>query len=325
VSHSFTRLGVPPALDAVATALLDGGHVWLHEYPDGTPLWLRLQPSGALEFAVPVGAGTLPGADDGSTSDDEADGNAADTQRRKRFDAADAPPEFGFAVRHAQRQFDRSALDAAVSNPEEVTFLCVAVHRRRIAYDWDAVPLLVGIDVHYPDASFLPHEIEQLFEGVGLTPAPVVDKEVHTRDLDAGGVEIPQSNWRDGSALGVLYRGKDGTVARQIAGDGGGGGDGSDAGEEAVEPVGEETVEPVEQTAREYAERVVTEQELDAAVTALTDAGLATSVDAITAELFDRAIRASFPELTHDATGFALSELRSEIAGLVAERRGRGG
>jgi hypothetical protein len=299
VSRSFPRSARPPALGSVADSFLDGGHVWLHEYPDGTPLWVRLTATGTLEFAVPVrDGGFLP-----VTERAETDATA----QVKRFTAADAPAEFGFAARHVQRVFDRDALRSAAADASSVEFHCVAVHRRRIGYDWDAAPPVVGLDISQPESSLLPHEVQRAFDAVGIDPAPVVEKEAHSRDIDTDGITLPASEWRDGPALGVLYRAKDGRTARQVGPDDG------------TEP----TAEPITDSAAEYAQSVATAERIDDAVGSLTDADRPADVDTVAEWLFDRTVRASFPDLCHGSAAFDLPELRSELAAVVAERRGR--
>ncbi len=284
MSHPFDRLPTAVPL-ADAGDLLDGGHVWLHEYPDGTPLRFRLRSSGLLQVAYPVEVG--------------------EERRWRRAAGTNVPPRFGFAVRALQRQLDRAALRAAVEDPTEVAFGCVAVHRRRLGYDWDRAPPVVGLSVAHPGSSFLPHELQRLFDGVGVPPAPTIEAEVHTRSLDATGVDLPESAWRDGPALGVLYRGKPDGLALQLDSP-------------------ESTVEEVSETGADYAERRVTSERIEAAAAAVADDGREPTVDAVAEWLFDRAVRDDFPTLTGDAVEFDLDDLRSAITARVAELRGRG-
>lgn len=303
--HTFPQSARPPSLESVASSFLDGGHVWLHEYPDGTPLWLRLTETGMLEFAVPVRDGGFRAVGEPSAADD--------SDRVERFGAADAPPEFGFAVRHARRVFDRDALRSATADASSVEFFCVAVHRRQTEYDWDAVPPMVGIDVTHPDSSLLPHEVQQTFDAVGIDPAPVIEKEAHSRDIDTDGIERPASKWRDGSAFGVLYRAKDGRTARQIG----------PGGHSETARHSETAGDPITESAAEFAESAVTPSRIDDAVASLSETGRSADVDTVTEWVFDRLVRESFLSLTHGSTAFDLREFRSELAGFVAERRGR--
>lgn len=191
---------VPPHPDiADAPDLFDGGHLWIQECVDGHPFRFQVRGDARLQF-----------------------GNA-----RREFAGDDAPRAYRHAVHHVQRALDRGALGTAVADTEMVTFVGVATHRNRLAYDWGRLPSVLVTDVHDAsqsdaDASrgdadagrFLPPaRVEQVVERLGLMPVNAVAKEVRGADFDPAAYEFPESAWRDGPVAGVLVRTKTGRRA----------------------------------------------------------------------------------------------------------------
>ncbi|MEZ3116566.1 hypothetical protein RYH80_11670 [Halobaculum sp. MBLA0147] len=301
MTDPFAALPTPTPL-AETPELLAGGHVWLHEYPAGTRLGVRVRADGTLELAVPRGPDDV----------------------RRPVDATDVPPRYGFAVRALRRELDRAALTAAVPDHERVAFDCVAVHETAgdPGYDWDATPAVVGVSVAHPDSTFLPHETLELLEGVGLDPVPTVEAEVHTRRLDTDGVAAPDSVWRAAPAHGVLYRGKpDGLALQRVGGvEGGDAGDSGSVGSTDEFGSGDDTPSEPAAAARAYADAAVDDELLGTATAALRDRGAEPTVDALATWLFDRLVRRDFSRLTGDATAFDPGALRDTLPGVVAER-----
>ena len=279
-----------PALAAVSEDFLDAGHLWLHEYPDGTPFGLRLGDDGRLQFAF-----TDP---------------ASETQPSPQWVHAErVPPEYGFAVRDIQQRFDRMALQNAVSDPAKVTLWCIAVHRRHRGYNWELAPSVVGIDIAYPESTFLPHELEQVFAALGLATLPTLDTEVHVREVASTGVSTPETNWGEGPAFGVLYRKKGGGLAKTRA--------------QAYqgEPEG---VEPLTCSAETYAAEVASDGRLNSLVETLADANRPPSVQSLTDLVVDRTLRDAYPRLTHSETTLDIGALQSAVARRVGEFLGEG-
>ena len=270
MTHPFDRLDAATAPD---DAFLSGGHLWRGEYPEGTPLRVRLTPQGTLELAVPADPG-WPAA-------------ARGVDRWRRVAPGEVPPVLGFAARALRRQFDRAALRAATEDAPEVAFECVAVHRRRAGYDWTQTPAVVAVDAAHPTTSFLPHELQRLIEGVGLAPAPTIRAETPASRVDPDGA-LPESAWRDGPAFGVYSHKKPDGTALRLA-------DQTDlersAGDQTdlEQSTGDERAESVDATA--LAGNWVTEQRVRRARDRVDDP----TVDRVGTAVFDRLVRARFP------------------------------
>ncbi|MFD1569059.1 hypothetical protein [Halorubrum laminariae] len=253
--------------------LLDG-HLWILELIDGTGLRFRMDESGLLRFGGP----------DATYADDE-----------------DVPLALRPAVRHVREAFDREALRAAVDDPEGVTFLGVATHRRGTNYDWDRLPPFLGTDVYSADADAFrpPDAVAAIFDGVGVTAVNAVEREVHARDFDPTDYAIPESAWRDGPAAGVDVRNKRGGRGK-IAGDGCGRGTAED----------EETDAATDGNA--LAETHATPERFDRVVAVLDRRGDPVTVD----ELADRTVESIARETTvsvGDGNGVDTEALRVAV------------
>jgi hypothetical protein len=185
--RSFPPL--PNVLGPDAPDDLLSGHLWLLELIDGTGLRVRMEESGLLRFGGPE---TI----------------------YEDFDAV--PLALRPAVRHVRERFDREALRASVDDPAGVVFFGVAPHYRGTEYDWERLPPFLGTDVWSVGGAATggafrpPDAAAAIFEGVGLDPITVVERERNARDFDPGAYRIPQSAWRDGPAAGVVVRNKRG-------------------------------------------------------------------------------------------------------------------
>ncbi|WP_435065545.1 hypothetical protein [Halobaculum sp. EA56] len=267
----------PPRLGTVDEAFLTAGHVWLYEYPDGTPFESRLGSDGRLRFAF-------------------ADGRKAAERPRRWVSGEAVPPAFGFVVGYLRTRFDRTALRHAVDDPTAVTLRCVAVHRRHRGYDWTRAPPVVGVDVDYPESQLLPHELERVFDELGVPTLPTIDTEVHVRDIGSAGIAPPESQWGEEPAYGVLYRKKGGGAARTVAG------------EYEGEPP---PAQPITSSVEEYAVSVTSDEVLRSLVEAV---GPSPSVSRLTDAAVDRTVRADWCRLAHGETTVDIEELRSAIA-----------
>jgi len=181
----FPRL--PPIADA-DDALLDGGHLWIRELIDGTPFRFHLRESGVLAFG-----------DDARTYDPDA-----------------VPLRLRHAARHVRERFDRAALRAGVDDAGSVTFLGVAVHRRRLDYDWARTPPFLGTDVRTgPEGRLLPPDaVERAYDRLGLAAVNAFERELRAADFDPASYAVPDSEWYDGPAAGVVIRDKTGGRAK---------------------------------------------------------------------------------------------------------------
>ncbi|MGB9965527.1 hypothetical protein [Halobacterium hubeiense] len=177
----------PPLPDAAeAPPSLSDGHLWVQEWVCGGPLRVQLRESGLLRFG-------------------DAD---------RVFDG-DVPPGYRHAVRHIRERFDRDALRGALDNVESAVFYGTATRQQPLDYDWPTLPGFLGFDVYHAadDKSLPPDAVEALFDRLGLTPLPAVEKELRGADVNLEEYAVPGSAWRDGPAAGVLVRNKTGDRA----------------------------------------------------------------------------------------------------------------
>ena len=281
MTHPFDRLDAAAAPD---DSFLAGGHLWRAEYPEGTPLRVRLTAQGTLELGVPADPG-WPAA-------------ARGVDRWRRVAPGEVSPVLGFAARALRRRFDRAALRAATADAAQVAFDCVAVHRRRGDYDWEQTPAVVAVDAAHPTVSFLPHERRQLIEGVGLAPAPTIRAETPAGRVDPDG-PLPASAWRDGPAFGVYSHKKpDGTALRL-------------ADETSLErsPGGERAESP---DATAVAGDWVTDERIRRARDQVDEP----TVDRVGTAVFDRLVRARFPTVV--GSGLDPAATRDAVVARVA-------
>ena len=176
-----------PSLNPVDSApdVLDGGHLWLQEYPTGKIVWFEMDETGLITFG--------------------ADGTEFET----------VPPSLRLAVRHVRTSIDRDKLRDGVEDITQYVFFGIATRYEGYDYDWEAVPPFVGIDIwaESQERFVAPDVAERVFDQIGLTPVPAFEKEVPAAHFDSTSFEIPMSHWRDGRAAGVIVRNKRGGTA----------------------------------------------------------------------------------------------------------------
>ncbi|WP_418284954.1 hypothetical protein [Halorubrum sp. DTA46] len=209
---------LPNVADFDAPEDLLSGHLWVVELVDGTGLRFRMDESGLLRFGGP---------------------------ERTYETVADVPLALRPAVRSVRDRFDRETLRASVEDPSDVVFFGVATRYRGVDYDWERLPPFLGTDIWRSGASeksdgefgaFRPPDATAaIFEGVGLDPVTVVEREVNARDFDPEDYEMPPSTWRDGSVAGVVVRNKRGGRGRLVA-------DGASGGRQSTDGLADETV-----------------------------------------------------------------------------------
>jgi hypothetical protein len=282
---------VPRVADA-PPGLFDSGHLWIQEQVDGAHLRFQLRESGMLEF--------------GSRS-------------RVYRDAAEIPDPYHHAVRHVRQAFDREALRAARDDVESVVFFGVATQRRVIDYDWDRTPSFLGFDVWdscddggsgegkgeseddgtanesdgTDDGRFLPPDaVEQAFDQLGLDAVNTFQKEVRATDFDPEDYEIPQSEWYDGPAAGVVVRNKTGQRATLRHPDFR---EAEDATSE--ERPAEASNASVGESAEELAQEFVTRQRVEQVARELEASGQSVGFDAVFERVVEDVIREEYDYL----------------------------
>ncbi len=175
------------AVDAAAHDTFGSGHLWITEQILGDPLRFRLTDTGFLEFGDRSGV----------------------------FDHDAVPLRYRAAVRAVREGFTRDAFAAAVDTPESVTFFGVATHARGFAYDLNRIPPFLGTAVHDADRErYLPPDtVRRAFDLVGIPATEPLDKEVRAVHFDPTDYPIPDSQYRDGPAAGVVFHNKAGGSA----------------------------------------------------------------------------------------------------------------
>lgn len=184
----FTRSMHPyPSLNPVNSTpeVLDGGHLWLQEYPTGKIVGFEMDETGLITFG--------------------AEGTEFES----------VPPSLRRAVGHVRKSIDRDRLRDGVEDVTEFVFYGIATRYEGYDYDWQAVPPFVGLDIWAKsEERFVPPDVtERVFDRIGLTPVPAFEKEVPAAHFDPATFEIPTSHWRDGTVAGVIVRNKSGGTA----------------------------------------------------------------------------------------------------------------
>lgn len=183
-----------PSTPRVANApegLLEEGHLWLLEKVDGANFRFQLQQSGLVLFG----------------------------DRSRVYEDLDAiPAPYKHAVRHIRENLDREALRSAVDTVEDVVFFGEAMHHHTISYDWEHTPSFLGFGVWSDDAAgFYPFDtVERIFSRLGLEAVNAFEKECRARYFHPDSYTIPQSNWYDGPAEGVIIWNKRGHRAKLL-------------------------------------------------------------------------------------------------------------
>ena len=247
-----------PSIPRVANApdrLFEEGHLWLLEKVDGANFRFQLQQSGLILFG----------------------------DRSRVYEDPDAIPEpYQHAVRHIRENLDREALRSAVDTVEDVVFFGEAMHHHTISYDWERTPSFLGFGVWSADAdAFYPFDtVERIFSRLGLDPVNAFEKEYRTRYFDPDSYTVPQSEWYDGPAEGVIIWNKRGDSAKLL--------------HPAFREV-DETV-PVDAPAEELAAKYATQRRFEKLAAELDDRHQSVTFDT----LYDERSKISFARSTNN-------------------------
>ncbi|QLK27676.1 RNA ligase family protein [Natrinema zhouii] len=267
-----------PRIENAPRELFDTGHLWLLEKVDGANFRFQLQRSGRIQFG----------------------------DRNRWYSDPDAIPEpYHHAVRHVRDQLDRDALRRAVDDVESIVFFGEAMHRHAIEYEWDRTPSVLGFDIWAAakDAFYPPDTAEQIFERVGLQPVNAFERERHTRDFDPESYTVPQSNWYDGPAEGVVIRNKQGQRAKLLHPD-----------HREVD----ETV-PIDGTASELAATYVTQRRIENVAAKLEDRQQPVTVEAVYERVLEDIVREEHARLSHGNQTVDMEPFRSAVGRVVRQ------
>jgi hypothetical protein len=207
------------------------------------------------------------------------------------------------AVHAIRASLDEAALRDAVDAVDSVVFFAVATQYDGVAYDWERLPSVLGVDVWdgTRDEFLSVDATEHVFERVGLEPVNALRKEVHVRDYDVGSEPVPASAWYDGPAAGVVLRKKTGErVAVPNA---------------TIMEAGDR--DPLAEDAATAAAETATRARFDRVAGTVTDRGLPLSFDSV----YDRLLASIYREhhdwlLDDDGAGvhFELGAFRNAVA-----------
>ena len=267
-----------PSLDDAPDELLESGHLWLTEKIDGGTLRIQLRESGLLQFG----------------------------DRDRVYDDPGAiPVPYRPAVQHVRERLDRDALRAAVDDVESVVLFGVATYRRTIEYDWDRIPPFLGFDVWSADTGTFrpPDAAEQIFERLGLAPVNAVERELNTRDFDPDSYTVPDSDWYDGPAEGVVIRNKKGGRAKLLHPDFG----------------ATDDPPPVEASPEKLAETYATDRRFEAIATKLRSLGQPVSFETLHERAFEAIVREEYGRLFDGDSSVDLTAFRSAVAERTGE------
>lgn len=265
-----------PSIPRVANApegLFEGGHLWLLEKVDGANFRFQLQQSGLIRF--------------GDRSDVYGDPDAV-------------PEPYHHAVRHVQERLDRDALRRAVDDVEEVVFFGEAMHQHTIDYDWDRTPSFLGFDVWSGSVGAFrpPGAVARIFDGLGLQPVNAFERELPPRDFDPRSYSVPESEWYNGPAEGVVIRNTRGGRAKLLHPD--------------FREV-DETV-PVDVSAAVLVERYATDRRFEKLAAKFEDQGRAVTFETLYERVLENIVREEHKQLYHGAEPVEMEEFRSEVA-----------
>lgn len=266
-----------PRLADAPSELSASGHLWLQENVDGAGFRFRMDESGVLVFG----------------------------DRDRVFDADDTPTPFRHAVRHVRERFDRAALRAAVDDVEGHVFFGKAMHRQTIDYNWNRTPSFLGVDIWSADKeAFLPPDVvDQVFSRLGLEPINTFAQEVRARDFALNAADIPESNWYDGPAKGVIVRNKNGTRAK------------------LVHPKfqKEDEMESPTVSVQELAQKYATGRRIETAVHELENREQPVTFDSVYERVLESIDREAHRQLYDDAATVDVQTFRSEVAALTRQ------
>jgi hypothetical protein len=268
-----------PSIPRVANApdeLFEEGHLWLLEKLDGANFRFQLQKSGLILFG---------------------------DRSRIYENPDDIPGPYQHAVRHIRENLDRETLRSAVDTVEDVVFFGEAMHHHTISYDWERTPSFLGFSVWSADAAtFYPFDtVERIFSRLGLDPVNAFEKEFRARYFDPDSYRIPQSEWYDGTAEGVIIWNKGGHCAKLLHPD--------------FREV-DETV-PVDAPAEELAAKYATQRRFEKLAAKLDDRHQSVTFDNLYERALEDIVREEHKQLHHGGTNVDMQVFRSEVAALT--------
>ena len=175
-------------IEDLEPTIRESGHFWIQEYVLGGLLRFEMAGSGMLRFG----------------------------DNENVFEPQAIPPHYRPAVAAVREQLDRDRLRGGVDDVGAFTFLGVAPLGRGMEYDWDTIPAFLGHDIWDGTAdSFATDDVvERVFETIGLSSVPTLEKEVPATHLDLARDAFPASRWAPSDVPALVVRKKSGAIAR---------------------------------------------------------------------------------------------------------------
>jgi hypothetical protein len=133
---------------------------------------------------------------------------------RRVFQPGETPAAYRPAIDAVRASFARERLRGAVEDVTTVTVFGTATCYHGIDYDWEALPAYLVTDIRTTDGLLGPDEMVRSSERLGLTPAPVVEKERRADAFDPASESFPDSAYADERAAGLDVADKRGTRGR---------------------------------------------------------------------------------------------------------------
>jgi len=142
-----------------------------------------------------------------------------------------------------RRSIDLEVLRETLEDISTVTFFGIATLHEGVNYDMSSLPEFLGVDIwsEETDGYLPPGAASSAYRSLGLSPLPAFEKEADVKYTDIDGYasgSVPESQFYDGRAAGVLVRDKSGgrgEVWRDYS-------DGDDASGSTAEELAEEYV-----------------------------------------------------------------------------------
>lgn len=262
-----------PRISNAPETFLKQGRLWILEKVDGANFRFQLHRSGRIRFG---------------------------DRSRVYEDPDDVPESYQHAVRHVQEHLDRNALRQAVDDVEDFVFFGEAMHHHTVAYDWDRTPSFLGFDVWSDSAEEFrpPAAVEQIYDRIGLQPVNVFEQDVPAETFDPDSYSIPQSEWYDGPAEGVILRNEQDERAKLL--------------HQEFREV-DETI-PVDGSAIELAAKYATQHRFEKLASKLKDRGRPVTFQLLYDRVLEDIVREEHKQLHHGDRTVDMRAFRSEVA-----------
>ena len=179
------------------------------------------------------------------------------------------------------------------------------MHHHTISYDWERTPSFLGFGIWSADTeAFYPFDtVERIFSRLGLEAVNAFEKEYRARYFDPDSYTIPQSEWYDGPAEGVIIWNKRGHRAKLL--------------HPAFREV-DETV-PVDAPAEELAAKYATQRRFEKLAVKLDDRHRSVTFDRLYDRVLEDIVREEHKQLHHGDTDVDMQVFRSKVAALTRE------